>query len=62
MHWVRLVHFSINKACALKAKMFAYGLLLIVLLKLLFSSEGTCEIHVIAVKIEPPFESKQKEK
>ena len=37
VHWVRLVHFSINKACALKVKMFAYGLLLIVLLKLSFN-------------------------
>ena len=36
MHWVRLVHFHVNEACALKAKTFAYGLLLIVLLKLAF--------------------------
>ena len=36
MHWVRLVRFYVNEARALKAKTFAYGLLLIVLLKLAF--------------------------
>ena len=36
MHWVRLVRFHVNEARALKAKTFAYCLLLIVLLKLAF--------------------------
>ena len=36
MHWVRLVRFHVNEARALKAKTFAYGLLLIVPLKLAF--------------------------
>ena len=36
MHWVRLVQFYVNKACALKVKMFASGVLLVVLLKLSF--------------------------
>ena len=36
MHWVRLVRFHVNEARALTAKRFAYGLLLIVLLKLAF--------------------------
>ena len=36
MHGVRLVRFRVNEARALKAKMFASGLLVIVLLKLAF--------------------------
>ena len=36
MHWVRLVRFYVNEARALKAKTFAYGLLLIIFLKLTF--------------------------
>ena len=36
MRWVRLVRFRVNEARALKAEMFASGLLLIVLLKLAF--------------------------
>ena len=30
VHWLRLVHFRVNEARALKAEMFAYGLLLII--------------------------------
>ena len=33
-HWARLVYFYVNKVCTLKAKLFASGLLVIVLLKL----------------------------
>ena len=36
VHWLRLVHFRVNEARALKAEMFAYGLLLIIFLKLAF--------------------------
>ena len=62
VHWVRLICFGVNEAQALKAKTsLMHGLLLKVLWNSLFRSEGihVRHIHVIAVKIEPPFESKQ---
>ena len=36
MHWARIIRFRVNEAHAWKAKMFASGPLLIVLLKLAF--------------------------
>ena len=64
VHWVRLVCFRVNEACTLKAKYsLMHGLLLKVLCSLLFRSEGihVHNIHIVAVKIEPLFQSKQQQ-